>query len=118
MKASDVAKTLDAQVVCGETYLESVEVDYAFGADMMSDVLAFARNRTLFLTGMVTQHTLRTADVLDIRCIVFVRGKEVPPEIVEMAKEYEMVLLRTDKTLFTSCGMLYAAGLRSSTRDC
>ena len=113
MKLSDVARTLDAQVLCGEALLDQVEVDYAFGADLMSDVLAFVNGRTLFLTGMVNQHTLRTADVLDIRCIVFVRGKDVPPEILSMAQAYEMILLHTDKTLFTACGLLYGAGLRS-----
>ena len=117
MKISEVARILSARVLCGEDRLDEIEVDYAFGADLMSDALAFVRGRTLFLTGMVNQHALRTADVLDIRCIVFVRGKEVPQDIIEAAAEREMVLLYTDKTLFTSCGMLYAAGLRSVARD-
>lgn len=117
MNISEVAQTLGAKVLCGEEFLSEIEVDYAFGADLMSDALAFVRGRTLFLTGMVNQHTLRTADVLDIRCIVFVRGKEIPEEIVCMAKERDIALLCTDKTLFTSCGMLYAAGLRSGARE-
>lgn len=117
MKVSEVARTLGAQVLCGEERLDEIEVDYAFGADLMSDALAFVRGRTLFLTGMVNQHALRTAEVLDICCIVFVRGKDVPPEIISGACEREMVLLYTDKTLFTSCGLLYAAGLRSGARD-
>jgi len=117
MKISEVAQTLGAKVLCGEKKLREIEVDYAFGADLMSDALAFVRGRTLFLTGMINQHTLRTADVLDIRCIVFVRGKDVPREIIDMADEYDMVLLYTEKTLFTCCGMLYEAGLRSVVRD-
>ena len=114
MKISEVARTLGARVLCGEQLLDEIEVDCAFGADLMSDVLAFTSGRTLFLTGMVTQHALRTADVLDIRCIVFVRGKEVPPEIIAMAQEHDMALLHTDKTMFTACGVLYSAGLRST----
>jgi predicted transcriptional regulator len=117
MKISKVAQILGAKVLCGEKKLGEIEVDYAFGADLMSDALAFVRGSTLFLTGMVNQHTLRTADVLDIHCIVFVRGKEVPHEIIDMADELEIVLLYTEKTLFTCCGLLYEAGLRSVARD-
>lgn len=117
MRISEVAQILGAKVLCGDKKLREIEVDYAFGADLMSDALAFVRGRTLFLTGMINQHTLRTADVLDIRCIVFVRGKEVPQEIIDVADEHDMILLYTDKTLFTCCGLLYEAGLRSVKRD-
>ena len=116
MKASEVVRILDAQVVCGEEYLEEIEVDWAFGADMMSDVLAFVCDKTLFLTGMLNPHAIRTAEIMDIRCIVFVRGKKATEEMIELALEREMVLLATDKTLFTSCGLLYEAGLRGCPR--
>jgi len=66
---------------------------------------------TLLLTGLVNQHVIRTAEMLDLRCIVFVRGKPVPQDILERAVEQNVVLLSTNKTLYTSCGMLYTAGL-------
>lgn len=116
MKASEVVKILNAEVVCGSAFLDEVEVDWAFGADMMSDVLAFVCERTLFLTGMLNPHAIRTAEIMDIRCIVFVRGKKVTEEIRELAEERSMVLLSTDKTLFTCCGLLYEAGLRGCPR--
>ena len=116
MKASEVARILNAEVVCGREYLNEIEVDWAFGADMMSDVLAFVCEKTLFLTGMLNAHAIRTAEIMDIRCIVFVRGKQVTGEIRGLAEERNMVILSTDKTLFTSCGMLYEAGLRGCPR--
>lgn len=116
MKASKVKKILDAEVICGEEYLDQLEIDSAFGADMMSDVLAFVRDRTLFLTGLLNAHVIRTAEMIDLRVVVFVRGKHPTDEIIDMAKELDMVILRTSKTMFTSCGLLYEAGLRGCER--
>ncbi|HWQ57635.1 MAG TPA: DRTGG domain-containing protein [Clostridia bacterium] len=110
-------RILDARVLCGDEHLEQVEIDSAFGADMMSDMLAYQLDQsTLVLTGTVNQHVIRTVEMLDIRCIVFVRGKTVPEEIVGGAQELGLILLHTDKTLFTACGLLYEAGLRSCSR--
>lgn len=110
-------RILDARVLCGEEYLDEVEVDRAFGADMMSDVLAYHVDQTsLLLTGTVNHHLIRTVELMDVRCLVFVRGKNVPEDILASAREMNLILLNTDKTLFTSCGLLYEAGLRSCSR--
>ncbi len=116
MKASEVKKILGAKVLCGEAMLDAIEVDTAFGADMMSDVLAFVKPTTLILTGMVNLHVIRTAEMLDSRCVVFVRGKNITEDILQAARELDLILLTTDKTLFTACGLLYEAGLRGCTR--
>jgi PhoPQ-activated pathogenicity-related protein len=54
---------------------------------------------------------IRTAELLDVSAIVFVRGKYPTQDIVDMAMERSIVLLSTDDTLFTACGKLYQAGL-------
>lgn len=116
MKIAEVARILDAHVLCCEQRLED-EVKSAFGADMMSDVLAFMNEETLLLTGLMNAHVIRTAEMLELRCIVFVRGKPVSDEILNMAKELNITVLATDKTLYMSCGLLYAAGLPGCTRE-
>ncbi len=117
MKASEVKHILGAKTLCGDALLDTVEVDSAFGADMMSDVLAYVQPTTLILTGMVNLHVIRTAEMLDSRCVVFVRGKTVTEEVLEAARELDMIILSTDKTLFTASGLLYEAGLRGCTRE-
>lgn len=117
MKASQAMEILEAQVLCGGEYLDEFEIESAFGADMMSDILAFhVQPSTLILTGTINHHLMRTLEMLDIRCALFVRGKTVPEEIISAARELNMILLNTDKTLFTSCGLLYLGGLRSCAR--
>ncbi|MDR1619760.1 MAG: hypothetical protein LBS18_03755 [Clostridiales bacterium] len=110
MKLAEVAALLDARALCCLGRLDE-EVSAAFGSDMMSDVLAFMNEDTLLLTGLVNAHVIRTAEMLELRCIVFVRGKRVNEEIVELAEAQNVVLLTTEKTLYESCGVLFAGGL-------
>lgn len=110
MKLSEVKKILDAEVIVGEEFLER-EVMSAFGSDLMSDVLAFVKDQALLLTGLVNGQVIRTAEMLDIKAIVFVRGKKPTEDVAELAKEYQMVIMTTDYTLYPSCGKLYVAGL-------
>ncbi|MBE7055000.1 MAG: hypothetical protein E7392_02665 [Ruminococcaceae bacterium] len=110
MKLSQVKDILKAEVVVGEEFLDR-EVNSAFGSDLMSDVLAFVKDQALLLTGLVNGQVIRTAEMMDIKAIVFVRGKKPTEEIAELAKEYSMVIMSTDYTLYPSCGKLYCAGL-------
>lgn len=110
MKLSEVKEILNAKVVTGEEFLDR-EVKSAFGSDLMSDVLAFVKDHSLLLTGLVNGQVVRTAEMMDIKAIIFVRGKEPTNDIIELAKEYSMVLMSTDYTLYPSCGKLYKAGL-------
>jgi len=107
----DIVKTLDARVFTGENQLD-LDVQSACGADLMSDVMAFVKERVVLLTGLMNPQALRTADLLDIKVIVFVRGKKPTADLLEMAKESGMILLTTKYSMFLACGRLYEAGLR------
>ncbi len=111
MTVNDVKELLGAKVVCGEEHMEK-EVHTACGADMMSDVLAFVKDQSVLLTGLCNLQVIRTAEMMDIVCIVFVRGKTPDAPMVELAKERGLVLLTTNEKMFSACGMLYEKGLR------
>ena len=107
----DVMRVLDAELICGEDSLDT-EVHEACGSDMMSDVLAYVKDQAVLLTGLVNIQTVRTADMMDMVCIVFVRGKKPDEDMIALAKRRGMVLLRTDHRMFTACGLLWENGLR------
>ncbi|HPC47328.1 MAG TPA: DRTGG domain-containing protein [Deltaproteobacteria bacterium] len=113
MTLADVKEILDADVIVGEDRLDMV-VERGFAADLMSDVLAFAKEGSMLLTGLTNPLVVRTADTLDLRAILFVRGKRPSPEAVKLAQEKNIPLLATRYILFESCGRLYAAGMRGS----
>ena len=74
MTVKDVKDTLKARVLTGEELMDQ-EVRSACGSDMMSDVLAFSKDHSVLLTGLCNPQVIRTAEMLDIVCLIFVRGK-------------------------------------------
>ena len=110
MTINDIKDLLDAQVLCGEEHLEK-EVHSACGSDMMSDVLAYVKDQAVLLTGLVNAQVIRTAEMMDMICIVFVRSKQPTPEMIELAKESGVAVLATPKRMYEACGILYSSGL-------
>ena len=110
MKISMIKELLEAEVLCGEESLEK-HVYSACGSDMMSDVLAFVKDQAVLLTGLVNSQVIRTAEMMDMVCIVLVRSKLPTPEMVELAKESGIVLLSSKKRMYDACGILYTSGL-------
>ena len=110
MKLSEIKEILDAEVAAGEHLLDR-EVDSAFGSDLMSDVLAFVNDRVMLLTGLVNPQVVRTAEMMDISAIVFVRGKQPDEAVIALAESKDIVILTTKHTMYVACGRLYTAGL-------
>lgn len=111
MTVSDIKNLLEASFLCGEENAGR-EVHTACGSDMMSDVLAFVKDQSVLLTGLCNPQSVRTAEMMDIVCIVFVRGKTPDDSVIELAKERSIVLLSTPMRMFSACGILYEHGLR------
>ncbi len=113
MKISTIKELLNAEIVCGEENLEN-EVYSACGSDMMSDVLAYVKDQAVLLTGLVNTQVVRTAEMMDMVCVVFVRSKSPTPEMVELAREHGMVLMKSKMRMYEACGKLYANGLQGN----
>ncbi|MEW6482752.1 MAG: DRTGG domain-containing protein [bacterium] len=109
MTIKEIRKILEAEVIFSED--EDGEIDMACGSDLMSDVLAFVKNNSLLLTGIINPQVIRTAEMVGIKAICFVRGKMPQDETIELAKEIGIPLLRTNLPMYESCGRLYSAGL-------
>ncbi len=110
MKISKMQELLNAKVLCCEENLGK-HVYSACGCDLMSDVLAYVKDQAVLLTGLVNPQVIRTAMMMDMVCIVFVRSKTPSDEMLALAKDSGIVILSTDMTLYTSCGLLYSNGL-------
>ena len=110
MKISEIQTILNAELICGADLLES-EVFTACGSDMMSDVLAFVKEQAVLLSGLVNPQVIRTAEMMDISAIVFVRGKLPPKDVLTLADDAGLVVLATDQRMYVACGKLYSNGL-------
>jgi predicted transcriptional regulator len=109
MNIERIKEILNAEVILGDNLLS--EIKMGCGCDLMSDVLSFIKSDTLLLTGLTNRQVIYTAEIAEIKVICFVRGKKPEEEVIELAREKNIVLLRTDLPMFESCGRLYKAGL-------
>lgn len=110
MKLNEVVRLLDAKVL-SKNFDGDTEVLAAWSCDLMSDVLAFVDDQALLLTGLINPQVVRTASMMDMKAIIFVRGKVPGDDIIELAEECDISILSTDKPMYISSGILYSEGL-------
>ena len=111
MKVKEIVELLDARLVCGE-HLADHAIDVAFASDLMSDVLTLKNDNVLLITGLANVQTIRTAEMSDITCIIFARNKRVSDEMIELARDNDIVVVECRYTVFKTCGLLYQAGVQ------
>lgn len=113
MLLKEVRDILEADVLCGEDKLDT-EVLSACGSDFMSDVLAYVKNQAILLTGLVNPQVIRTADMMEMKCIVFVRGKRPDESMLALAEKRGIVVMSSTQPMYHACGKLYIGGLQGS----
>lgn len=113
MTLDEIRKALEARILAREKDM-GITVDMAYCADLMSDVLAFSITSSLLITGLTNTQVIRTAEVADIRAIVFVQSKRPDIDTIALAEEKKIPLLVTNLSMFDVCGKLYERGLRSN----
>ncbi len=113
MLLSDIKSVLNADVLTSDKdeALGEIDIHTACGCDLMSDVLAFVKDQLLLLTGLINSQVIRTAEMMDIVAICFVRGKTPDAEVVRLASQKGIVLLSTELPMYVACGKLYKQGL-------
>ena len=111
MLLKQVQELLDAQVLCGDSMLQTLQARDVYASDMMSDVLAQVKGSPILLTGLCNPQVIRTAEMMDISCVIFVRGKCPDDHVMKIAQESTLCVMKTEKCMFEACGILYKSGL-------
>lgn len=109
MKLREIIEILDADLLSGDNL--EMEILSACGSDLMSDVMAYVKENVLLMTGLVSPQVIRTAEMMDINVVVFVRGKIPGENILDLAAEKGIAVMTTCNSMFIACGKLYEAGL-------
>lgn len=111
MKISDIAKLVDG-VLVGAPVDEFYEVEKAFASDLMSDVLRFSMDNTVLITGLCNNQTMRTAEMSDLRVVLIGRDKQPDEEMLELAQDLDITLIKSKYSIFKISGILYGAGIK------
>ncbi len=111
MKINEIVNMIDGKVICGETLLDT-EVKKGFASDLMSDVLTLDTDDVMLITGLANLQAVRTAEMSDISCIIFARNKKVNQEMINLAKDCNIILIECAGSVFKTAGKLYGAGIK------
>lgn len=110
MRLKEIKELLEAEVLWGNDMLD-IEIEFAGGSDLMSDVLAFSKPGLLLLTGLSNAQSIRTANFIEAKAIIYVRGKKPDQKGIEMAKDLGIPVLSTKYMMYKACGILFSSGL-------
>jgi predicted transcriptional regulator len=111
MKVSEIVKLLDGNMLCGQDRSEYT-IEVAFASDLMSDVLTLKNDHVLLITGLNNMQTIRTAEMSDINCIILARNKKASEDMIELARENELILIECRYSVFKTSGLLFQAGVK------
>ncbi len=112
MTLGEIIDILDATVITDSVDL-SINIRSGCSADMMSTVMYYHTADSLLITGLSQPSVIRTAEIAGIKTIVFVLDKIPDENIIELARQKNIPLLRTSFCMYTASGRLFQAGLPS-----
>jgi hypothetical protein len=104
-----IKELLEAEILTEHVDLQR-EVTLIKASDLMSDVLTRCPSGAVLITGLTNNQSVRTAEVVDLCAIVFVRGKRPSDETIQLAQDSGIHLMATELPMFEACGVLYASG--------
>lgn len=112
MELQDIVRIANGTLLNPQVELQT-PIRGGIGADLMSDVLAASQPDAILLTGLTNPQVVRTAQMADIRAIIFVRGKQPQAETLVIANQENIPLVTSPFGMFELCGRLHRAGLPS-----
>ncbi len=116
MKIKEIKEVLNAEIVTDFSN-EDTDIKYGFASDLMSDALALVKGDSLLITGLNNSQVIRTAEMLDMSTILFVRGKKPCQDVIDLALENRVTILATKYTMFKACGILANNGMEGIEAD-
>ena len=110
MQLWEIKGILEAEMLWEPVNL-TLEIMSVAAADLMSDVLHLNPGHELLITGLVNAQAVLTAEMADMKAVVFCRGKQPNSDVIELARGKGIPLLATKLHMYESCARLAMRGL-------
>ena len=108
MTIREAASMLGAEILQGE--FEDSPLSGAYTSDLLSDVMANAKEGGALVTIQAHKNTVAVATLVNVSVIVLCNNRPLQDnEMLEAAKEEGIAVIRTKENQFTVSGRLYAA---------
>ena len=106
MKITEVAAALEAEIF--QTEFDDIEVTGAYTSDLLSDVMAHAKDGGALITIQAHKNTVAVAGLVNISVIIICNSRPLPEDMLEAAKDESIAVIRTKENQFTASGKLWA----------
>jgi serine kinase of HPr protein (carbohydrate metabolism regulator) len=105
MKITEVTAALNAEI-CQKEF-EDVEVSGAYTSDLLSDVMANAKEGGALITIQAHKNTVAVAALVNISVLIICNSRPLPDDMLEAAKSEGIAVIRTKENQFTVSGKLW-----------
>lgn len=113
MKLNEIVKKFNLEVVCVPAGLEN-EVCGGYASDLLSDVLAHAKEGDIWCTLQIHQNIIAVASLKKVAGIILVNSRRPADDTVEKAAAENIPILITALPAFEIIGKLYESGIRGT----
>ena len=106
MKLEELAQKIGARALTPGA-AAGTEVTKVYAGDRVSDLLNEASDRTLLVTNLANLQMVRVAELMDVPGICFVDGIDPEPDIIELARANDTMIMVSPVGVFETCGLIY-----------
>jgi hypothetical protein len=82
-----------------------------YTSDLLSQVLAKARGKSVWITIQNHLNIVGVASMLDLNAVIICEGRKAAPDVIAKADEEGIILLSYDGSAYDITGKLYEKGL-------
>ena len=106
MTIREAAGALGAEILQNE--FEDTELSGAYTSDLLSDVMANAKDGGALITIQAHKNTVAVATLVNISVVIVCNSRPAPEDMLEAAKDEGIAVIRTKENQYTVSGKLYA----------
>jgi len=117
MQLSQIIELVNGSVVIDGSCINAIEITSVCSADLLSNVLRYGKKGALLVTCLNQPQVIRSAEISDIPAVLLALGAIPEKDMISLARDKNIILLTTRLPMYTTCGVLYTAGLRSCVED-
>lgn len=111
MKLGDIVSALDLDVRAGDDSMDRL-VQGGYVSDLLSDVIAGAKEGDVWLTLQIHQNIVAVAFLNNLAGIIIVSGREPDADTIKKAQEQGVPLMVSSLNTYELAGRLYQMGIR------
>lgn len=109
----DIMHELNLTLLTDPALMESKAADLGYTSDMLSCVMAGAKNNSIWVTLQAHLNIIAVATLLELSAIIITEGNLPDTSVIAKANLEEIVLLSTKEPSFSIAGRLWQMGIRS-----